>query len=177
MSSIVQGPLPRDALSSARLGPFPGSRFGHRLPGFRSLVHPRDSCESSLVRPPSTRPVATGRHASLDPGVACRLLQPVTTRGHTLRAFDPRTRVGLSPRYSPAPTDAGCVGPSIRCRIDGLRAATCTRRLSHVAFHLRGRGRLRAEALEQRRCARSWTKSRVPFSWCLGHLGRRLDSR
>jgi hypothetical protein len=33
-----------------------------------------------------------------------------TTRGHTLRAFDPRTRVGLSPRYSPAPTDAGCVG-------------------------------------------------------------------
>jgi len=43
-------------------------------------------------------------------GVACRLLQPLSTRGHTRRAFDPRTRVGLSPRYSPAPTDAGCVG-------------------------------------------------------------------
>jgi hypothetical protein len=34
-----------------------------------------------------------------------------TTREHTLRAFNPHTRVGLSPRYSPAPTDAGCVGP------------------------------------------------------------------
>jgi len=34
----------------------------------------------------------------------------LSTRGHTRRAFDPRTRVGLSPRYSPAPTDAGCVG-------------------------------------------------------------------
>jgi len=33
-----------------------------------------------------------------------------STRGHTRRAIDPRTRVGLSPRYSPAPTDAGCVG-------------------------------------------------------------------
>jgi hypothetical protein len=49
--------------------------------------------------------------ASLSLGAACRLLQPETTREHTLRAFDPRTRVELSPRYSPAPTDAGCVGP------------------------------------------------------------------
>jgi hypothetical protein len=32
------------------------------------------------------------------------------TRGHTLRAIDPRTRVELSLRCSPAPTDAGCVG-------------------------------------------------------------------
>jgi hypothetical protein len=131
----------------------------------------------SRARPPSTRPVATGRHASLDPGVACRLLQPDTTRGHTLRAFDPRTRVRLSPRYTPAPTDAGCVGPSVRCRTGSLRAAACTRRLAYDVFHCRGRDRLRAEALEQRRAARSWTISRVPFSWRLGHPGRRIDSR
>jgi len=33
-----------------------------------------------------------------------------STRGHTQRAFSPRARVELSPHYSPAPTDAGCVG-------------------------------------------------------------------
>jgi len=36
-------------------------------------------------------------------------------------------------------------------------------------------GSSRAEASEQRRAARSWTKSRVPFSLRLGHPGRRLD--
>jgi len=53
-----------------------------------------------------------------------------TTRGHTLRAVDPRTRVGLSPRCSPAPTDAGCVGPAARCRVEDLRATTRTRGLT-----------------------------------------------
>jgi len=53
----------------------------------------------------------------------------VSTRGHTRRAFDPRTRVGLSPRYSPAPTDAGCVGLAMRCRTADLRATFHTRRL------------------------------------------------
>jgi len=43
--------------------------------------------------------------------VARRLLQPETTRGHTRRATDPRTRAELSHRCSPAPTDAGCVDP------------------------------------------------------------------
>jgi len=71
-----------------------------------------------------------------------------TTRGHTLRAFDPRTRVRLSPRCSPAPTDAGCVGLVMRCRIGSLRATTCTRRLAHAAFHLRGQGRSWTGALE-----------------------------
>jgi len=61
---------------------------------------------------------------------ACRLLQPVTIRGHTLRATDPRTRAELSPRYSPAPTDAGCVGLSIRRRTEDQRATVRTRRLA-----------------------------------------------
>jgi hypothetical protein len=57
-----------------------------------------------------------------------------TTRGHTLRAFDPRTRVRLSPRCSPAPTDAGCVGLAMRCRIrkpasHDLHATACARRV------------------------------------------------
>lgn len=36
----------------------------------------------------------------------------VTTHEHTLRAFDPHTRVKLSLRCSPAPNDTGCVGPN-----------------------------------------------------------------
>lgn len=83
-----------------------------------------------------------------------------TTRGHTRRAFDPRTRVGLSPRCSPAPTDAGCVGPTARRRAGDLRATTCSRRLARVALHSRGRGRSRAGALERRRAARA-RKSRA----------------
>ncbi len=61
---------------------------------------------------------------------ACRLLQPVTIRGHTLRAIDPRTRVELAPHCSPAPTDAGCVGLSVRRRTEDQRATVRTRRLS-----------------------------------------------
>jgi len=111
MPSIEQEPLPRDTLSSARLRTSPHLRLGRRDCGSRHLVTLVGPLGSSRARPPSTRPVASGRHASLSLGIACRLLQPETTRGHTLRAFDPRTRVELSPRYSPAPTDAGCVGP------------------------------------------------------------------
>jgi len=112
MPSIEQEPLPRNALSSVRLRSSPVSRLGHRDSGSRRLFTPgRPLAELSGAGSPSTRPAANGSHASLDLGAACRLLQPETTRGHTQRAFNPRTRVGLSPRYSPAPTDAGCVGP------------------------------------------------------------------
>jgi len=56
------------------------------------------------------------------------------TRGHTLRAFDPRTRVELSPRCSPAPTDAGCVGlrdalPHRGPASHDLHATACARRV------------------------------------------------
>jgi hypothetical protein len=60
---------------------------------------------------------------------ACRLLQPVTTRGHTLRAIDPRARVELAPHYTPAPTDAGCVGRTVRRRTENQRATVRARRL------------------------------------------------
>ena len=61
---------------------------------------------------------------------ACRLLQPVTIRGHTLRATDPRTRVELAPHCSPAPTDAGCVGLPMCRHTEDQRATVRTRRLS-----------------------------------------------
>jgi len=147
-------------------------------PVSRRLVHPRRFLsEPSRARSPSTRPVATGDTLLWTQAPLADFCNLNTTRGHTLRAFDPRTRVRLSPRYTPAPTDAGCVGPPVRRRTGSLRAATCTRRLAYDVFHCRGRDKLRAEALEQRRTARSWTISRVPFSWRLGHPGRRLDSQ
>jgi len=43
MPSIAQEPLPRNALSDARLGLSPGSRLGHRNPGSRRFLHPRGS--------------------------------------------------------------------------------------------------------------------------------------
>jgi len=181
--SIGQGLLPRDALSGARLEPRSGGAawpphvpvvdaFSPARAASRRMTHAR-------ARPPSTRPVASGGHASLGLGLACRLLQPVTTRGHTRRAFDPRTRVELL-----APLLAG----TNRCRLRrpprcvaaswGLRATACTRRLSHDAFHLRGQGRPRAEALEQGVTRGiSGGDSRVPSSWRFGHPGRRTDWR
>jgi len=73
----------------------------------------------------------------LDLDVVRGLLQPNSTRGHTRRAADPRARVRLSPRYSPA-YDAGCVG-----RIGALPHRGPASRDLHtpaftVAFHLRG---------------------------------------
>lgn len=66
---------------------------------------------------PSTRPVASGNRASLDPDAACRLLQPYTTHGHT------REHSILA------------------------RAATCARELALVALHSRGRNKSRAGAI------------------------------
>jgi hypothetical protein len=101
-----QRPFERPALE------FPGFAAWPPRLRFSTPFHPpRALADSRRAGSPSTRPVANGRHASLDLGVACRFLQPETTRGHTQRAFNPRTRVELSPRCSPAPTDAGCVGP------------------------------------------------------------------
>jgi len=132
-------------------------------PAIHAFAPSPDPCGPPRAGLPSTRPAANGRRASLSLGVACRLLQPETTRGHTLRAFNPRTRAELSLRCR-HPRMPVCVGRSARCRTGGLRATICTRRLAHDAFRLHGRGRSRAEELEQRRTARSWTMSRVPFS-------------
>jgi hypothetical protein len=175
MPSIERDPLPRNALSGARLRAFPGSRLGHRNPGSRRLFTPASPCEPSGARLPSTRPVANGRHASLSLGVACRFLQPETTREHTQRASDPRTRVELSPRYSPAPTDAGCVAPRYVAASGSCEPRPAPTGLRTTGSTFVDQGKSRAEAFEKRRAARSWTMSRVPFSWRLGHPGRRLE--
>jgi len=85
-------------------------------------------------------------------------------RGHTRRAFDPRTRVGLSPRCSPAPTDAGCVGLSGAlphrgpCEPQPARAGLRAARSTCVddADHGPGRSSKARRAL--------LTMSRVPYS-------------
>jgi hypothetical protein len=146
---------------------------------FSTPFHPPERpCE--LPSGPGSRP-----RAPLPTGVAllgvsapladfCNLF---TTRGHTLSSrpilarewsFRPATR-----RHQPMPVASAS---AVRCRTGGLRATTRTRRLACDAFRLRGRDEPRAEALEQRRSARSWTRLRVPFSWRFGHPGHRLDS-
>lgn len=89
---------------------------------------------------PSQAPVHMPRcqrgHASLSLGVARRLLQPETTRGHTLRAINPRARVELSLRCSLAPTDASCVGFPVRRRMAACEPRSARGRLSHVALPL-----------------------------------------
>jgi hypothetical protein len=76
-------------------------------------------------------------------------------------------------RHQPMPVASAW---TMRRRIAGLRAATCTRRLARVVLHLRGRGRSRAKASERRRAARRRTTLRVPSSWRFGHPGHRDDS-
>jgi len=85
-----------------------------------------------------------------------------STRGHTRRAFDPRTRVGLSPRYSPAPTDAGCVGLVVRCRTGDLRATIRTRRLFARRVPLAWTGRTVGRGTRAKASARSWTIRACP---------------
>jgi len=99
-----QGPPPRSALSSARLGPPPASRLGHHDPGLRHLFAPGVLADSWAV-PPCTRPAANGIAlfwASVTLADFCNLK---TTREHTQRAFNPRTRAKLSLRcrHEPVP--------------------------------------------------------------------------
>lgn len=70
------------------------------LPPQRRLSMPLDSREPFLGSrgpgPPSMRPVASGGALLWTRDIACRLLQPYTTRGHTRRASDPRARAPAS---------------------------------------------------------------------------------
>jgi len=113
--SIERRPSPRDALSGARLEPSPVPWRccpDHRL---STPLHPaRRPCGHRAGLGPRPRTPLPAGSASRGLGVVRRLLQPFSTRGHTLRAIVPRARVGLASRYSPASTDAGCVGPAHR---------------------------------------------------------------
>jgi hypothetical protein len=68
MPSVWRRPLPRNALSGARLGPSPAPRLGHRGAGCRRLCTPsRLLAETARAGSLSTCPVASGKHASLGP--------------------------------------------------------------------------------------------------------------
>jgi len=121
MPSVWRRPLPRNALSGARLGPSPAPRLGHRSAGCRRFCTP-SSLLAETVRAGflSTRSVANGRRASLNLDVVRRLLQPITTRGHTREpsilarewGFRPATR-----RHQPMPV---ALARAMRCRTVGL---------------------------------------------------------
>jgi len=100
----------------------------------------------------------------------------ISTRGHTRRAFDPRTRVRLSPRYSPAPTDAGCVG--IRRALPHGEPAS--HRLHARAFASRAPLAWTSQTVGRSTRAKAnraiVDDSRVPSSWCIEHPGRRTES-
>jgi len=154
-TSAPRRPLERPARA------FPG--FAAWPPRLRlsSPLHPRRSLRT--IRGPGSRPRAplpTGGRASLSLGDACRLLQPETTRGHTQRAFDPHTREELSlrRRHQPMPVAlaARCVAAPRPASRDLARAG-----LSHGGLRLRGRGRSRAEAFEQRRMPRALGRCRA----------------
>jgi len=115
MSSIQQGPLPRGALSSARLRSSPAPRLGHRGANHRRLCD-RFLPFSGLV--PTLAPVHPSRchrvRASLSLGDACRLLQPgYDARAHPNEPKALARQWSFRPAVTPAPTDAGCVGPSV----------------------------------------------------------------
>jgi hypothetical protein len=166
---------PRCLPSSKNPCPATPSRTpGSGVPRFRGLATatpvldtfspPGDLAELSEAGPPSTRPAANGRHASLDPGVACRLLQPDTTRGHTLTSVRPSHASGAF-----APLLAGTNRCRLRWPVDALPprwpasrdpyTATCVRRVP-----LAWTGRIAGRDARAKAIARSWTNSRVPSS-------------
>jgi hypothetical protein len=164
--SIDRGPLPRNALSDVRLRTSRAPRLCHRVARSRRLCTPASPFEISreLGRRPRD-PVASGDHASLGLGRRSPTSATVTTHGHTLRAADPRTRVGLSPRCTPAPTDAGCVGlsgalphrgPASRNPLTPAFTPTCSACADET-----NRGSRRSSKGEPRAL---FTMSRVPFS-------------
>jgi hypothetical protein len=121
--NVRAGGTIRDAFHRARtIAPQrPFGRPAREFPGFAAWpprlrisapFHLRETLRSSRRPGPRPRaPLPTGDTLLWTSAPLADFCNLNTTRGHTQRAFDPRTRVGLSPRYSPAPTDAGCVGP------------------------------------------------------------------
>jgi hypothetical protein len=122
--SVGQGPSPCDALSSARLRPSRRRGFATAAPAIDAVGPGRAFVGSRGPSPRPRVPLPAGGALLWARDIACRLLQPYTTRGHTRRASDPRARAGLSLRCSPA-GDAGCVGGPMRLHAsEGPRATT-----------------------------------------------------
>jgi len=136
MPSVVQGPLPRNTLSDARLRTSSGSRLGRRNPASRRLFRVRGLSRGTNARSPSTCPVAMGSHASLDQDDACRLLQPSDdARAHPAsvsiltREWSSRSATRRH-QWMPVALAHGCVAASRagepHAAHDGLRASRST---------------------------------------------------
>lgn len=82
-------PLERPAPDFAR------ARLGRRRARDQHLFTVCGPLRARTGQAPVHAPRCRRERASLGLGAACRLLQPETTHGHTRRALDPRTRVGL----------------------------------------------------------------------------------
>jgi len=153
MPSILRKPSPRDALSDTRLRPAPAPWLCHHGTGCRRLCYPLAPLRApwslgSRPRAPLPREARFSEPRRRSP-TSATLFDARTRR----RAVDPRTRVRLSPRYLPAAASeesgAGCVG-----FVDALPHPEPASRNLHTAaftvvFHLRGRSRSRAGALEE----------------------------
>jgi len=148
MSSILRRPSPRDALSDIRLWPTPAPRLCHPGAGCRRLC-----CAAELLRAPRAwAPV----HAPPCQGKS-RFSEPRRRSQTSATEFDARTHP-TSRRSShaseafaslhPATSEAGCVG--LRGALPHREPASRNLHTpaSTVAFHLRGRSRSRAGALE-----------------------------
>jgi len=173
--SIGRGPSPCNALSSIRLRPGPGTRFGHRGTVRRRLSPARTLSDPRGPGSRARAPAANGKRASWSLGVARRLLQPhydarahptSVRSSHASGAFAPLLagtngcRLRWPPRCVAAPR--ACEPRSAR---DGFRTPRSTRVDGTES---------RAGALERRRAARVGT--RVPSSWRSGHPGHRSES-
>ena len=128
----------------------------------------------SLV--PVLTPVCHRDRVSLDLGVVRRLLQPMSTRGHTLSSCRPSH---ASEAF--APLLAGTNRCQLRWPLHTLPCGEPASRALHTPAFARcaplawTRQSARAEALERRSMRALLTKSRVPSSLRPGHPGHRLD--
>jgi hypothetical protein len=150
--------------------------FATAAPVIDAFGAPGLSCENRGAWVPVHASPCQGKPRFSEPRHRSPTSATVSTRGHTLRAIDPRARVRLSPRYSPAPTGAGCVdltgalphrGPASR----DPRAAAFA-----VAFPLAWKGAEHGPEHSSKGERALLTMSRVPFSWHSGHPGHRLES-
>jgi hypothetical protein len=135
MPSIHREPLPRSALSSARLRPCLDGRLCRAAESSTSLAS-LESCDRS--RPVPVHASRCRRDcASLDLG--CRPTTSATgsTRGHTLRALDSSHASGAlaSPAARRHPRVPVALASTVRCRTGSRRATICARRLARVALH------------------------------------------
>jgi len=99
-----------------------------------------------------------------------------TTHEHTQRAFRSSHASGALAPLHAGTNRCRLRWPKVRCRIKDRWVTSCSWRLARAMFHLRGQDRRASRDRSSKGKTRVLqTISRVPFSWRLGHPGRRRD--